>query len=609
MSRRLDDRHRVGDSGIPEGGYEAVKIDIAAAMTDSQAFFPADFGNYGGLFIRLAWHCNGSYRESDGRGGCDGGRIRFDPERSWPDNANLDKALDILAPIKEKYGASLSWGDLIVLAGNTAIEQMGGPKMGFCGGRIDDPDGSNSLILGPSPQQEELSPCQSIGEQGKCQSPLGPSTVGLIYVDPEGPVDAMGDPVASGRDIRNIFARMGFDDRTSVALIGGGHAFGKAHGACANPPCGEGMEQGIGNNTFTSGLEGEWTTNPTVWDNQFFNNLFDYDWQLILGPGGHLQWKPVQEDAPDIMMFTSDLALAEDPLYEPISRDFAANQTALDEAFALAWYHLMSGDMGPASRCIGTDVLPPQPFQNPLPAAPTELPDYVPVRSMIQQLIDEDSDNIAAFTQLALGCASTFRETDYRGGCNGARIRFSPELDWPSNDGASDTLDTLQIVKDAFPKVSFSDLIVLAGQTAIEAAGGERLAFCGGRVDADNADGSDILAPRTYAVGLITIRDDMQVKGLSQGEGVALFAAPKDGSTILSNQYFVDLKIANGVGYSEAEKALLQEEFAPIVDLYIVDEGFFLKEFASAFHHLMTADRFDGPFANACASVDTPTVV
>jgi len=574
---------RSGDGGIPEGGYDAVKADIALAMVDSQDFFPADFAppigpSYGGLFIRLAWHCNGSYRRSDGRGGCDGGRIRFDPEMSWPDNANLNQALKVLQPIKDKYGSSLSWGDLIVLAGTTAIEEMGGPKMGFCGGRIDDPDGSQSLLLGPSKEQEELSPCLSIGMQGKCQSPLGPTVMGDIYVDPEGPIDAKGDALASGEDIRDVFARMGFDDRTTVALIGGGHTFGKAHGACLNPPCGEGSDQGIGQNTFTSGFEGSWTTNPTTWDNQFFNNLYTYDWHQVTGPGGKLQWEPAT--GPDIMMLTIDLALMEDPIYGPTSMEYAQNQTALDNDFASSWYQLMHGDMGPPTRCLGDDALPPQPWQQTLPPPPVELPNYAPIRAKVQDMINSDPSKISAFTQLALGCANTFRETDYRGGCNGARVRFSPEINWPYNSGAEATLDVLEDVKMTYPEVSYSDLIVLAGQTAIESAGGNAVSFCGGRVDADNADGSDILAPRTYATPYITVRDDMQVKGLSYREGVALGAAPKNGTNTLSNQFFVDLKAGNG-NFTDNEKALLEGEFAPIVDLYIRDNGLFLSEFAT----------------------------
>lgn len=351
---------RTGDGGVPSGGFAAVKADLKALLTNSQAFWPADFSttvgaNYGGLFIRLAWHCSGSYRESDGRGGCDGGRIRFNPELSWPDNANLDKARKLLEPIKKKYGSSLSWGDLIVLSGTTAIEANGGTILGFCGGRIDDADGSNSLKLGPSPEQEEIGPCLNLTPslQGNCLSVngtvLGPTTVGLIYVNPAGPVNFTGNPLASGADVRKAFARMGFNDTESVALIGGGHAFGKAHGACPSPPCGN----GIGNNTFTSGFEGQWTDQPTTWSNDYFNNLFDFTWTNITGPGGKLQWTPSTNNgtkAPDIFMLTTDIALSRDILYKPISHRYAGNLDALTTDFAAAWYRLTSSDMGPSTR-------------------------------------------------------------------------------------------------------------------------------------------------------------------------------------------------------------------------------------------------------------------
>jgi len=555
--------------------------------------------------IRLAWHCSGSYRESDGRGGCDGGRIRFDPELNWDDNANLNNALKILEPIKEKFGSKLSWGDLVVLAGNTAIEEMGGPIFGFCGGRIDDPDGANSLILGPSDIQEQISPCVSIGEQGRCMSPLGPTTVGLIYVNPAGPVGNESMPKASGADIRQAFTRMGFNDRESVALIGGGHAFGKCHGACASPPCGTGDLEGIGNNTFTSGFEGAWTTRPATWTNEYFNNLFDFNWTVGTGPGGSPQWAPDGEGSPDIMMLTTDIALSEDETYKPISKEYAADLSSLENDFKKAWYRLTTGDMGPPARCLGDETPEAQPWQNVLPAPPTDLLDYVPIRSEIQSLIDSKNTNLPAFAKLAWNCASTFRETDYRGGCNGARIRFEPESDWESNAGASDAISTLKPVKVKYPDVSYADLIVLAGQTAIEAAGGKPMKFCAGRTDASNGDGSDILAPRIYPDTVISIEDDMHVKGLTLRQGTALFAVPT-GAT-LSNKYFEDLVADNG-SFTDEEKALLQEPFKPIVDEYIADNDVFLMEFEAAWTTMMTADRFDGPTRNSCTGVDHATL-
>jgi catalase-peroxidase len=609
--RSLNSNERMGDGGIPEGGYAAVRAEIAKVLTDSKPFFPADFAppvgpNYGGLFIRLAWHCSGSYRESDGRGGCDGGRIRFDPELNWPDNANLNQALRVLEPVKDMFGSTLSWGDLIVLAGDTAIQEMGGPTLGFCGGRIDDEDGANSLILGPSDVQEKLTPCVSIGQQGRCQSPLGPTTVGLIYVNPAGPEGAKGDPAASGLDIRDAFSRMGFSDRETVALIGGGHAFGKCHGACADPPCGRGTDlEGIGPNTFTSGFEGAWTTIPTTWSNMYFNNLFDYNWNITTGPGGALQWEP--ENGPDIMMLTSDIALSVDPIYQPISEEYASNLNVLEDDFAAAWYRLTSADMGSPARCLGDDVPEPQFWQDSFPAYAETVPDFVPIRTSIQSLIDEDSSNIAAFANLAWGCASSFRETDYRGGCNGGRIRFSPEKDWPMNAGASATLAILEAVKT--DEISSADLIVLAGQTAVEAAGGNPMAFCGARVDSDSGEGSAIYAPTDYAMAddnYLLLQDKCFKMGLTNEQCTATFAVPTSGST-LSNAYFVALKADDG-DFSEIEQSLLLGDFAPIVDSCIDDNEKFLAVFADAWTQMMSADRYMGPGGNYCKGTSHPTL-
>jgi catalase-peroxidase len=615
QQRRLNPNERNGDGGVPAGGYAAVRAEISKVLSEPQAFWPADEvpppsdANYGGFIIRLAWHCAGSYRNSDGRGGCDGGRIRFPPESTWPDNGNLDMALKLLEPVKDKFGESLSWGDLIILAGNTVIEEMGGKILGFCGGRIDDPDGSQSVILGPSEIQEALAPCQSIGEQGQCAAPLGPTTVGLIYVNPAGPVGNQGDPLASGEDIRSTFARMGFDDREVVSLVGGGHAFGKAHGACTEPPCGSGDLMGKGPNTFTSGFEGAWTTTPTVWTNQFFTNLFAFNWELGTGAGGRPQWFPV--DGPDITMLTTDMALAEDPDYKVISQEYAADIGKLEDDFALSWYRLTTADMGPFARCLGDEVPPAQPWQYELPTAPTSKPDYVPVRWAIQDLIDKDSENIAAFAKLAWNCAATFRETDYRGGCNGARIRFSPEKDWASNAGSAAALATLESVKSEFDDVSYADLIVLAGQTAVEAAGGEKMDFCGGRVDAADGAGSHGLEPRVYPNPFISIQDNFEVKGLTDEEGVAITAAIKYIGKTLSNQFFVNLQAESGVSVqriSEEEMALLQGDLGIIVEKFASDEDAFLAALADGWTKMMTADRFDGPSENLCGGVNDHTI-
>lgn len=601
---------RTGDGGVPDGGYAAVRAEIEKVLVTSQDFFPADFGNYAGLMIRLAWHCSGSYRASDGRGGCDGGRIRFDPELNWDDNANLNQALKLLEPVKAKFGSKLSWGDLIVLAGNTAISSTGGPILGFCGGRIDDADGSNSLKLGPSPEQEAIAPCKSIDQDGKCQSPLGPTTVGLIYVNPAGPIGKEGDTVASGADIREAFSRMGFNDTETVALVGGGHAYGKCHGACSDPPCGT----GIGPDTFTSGFEGQWTSTPTVWSNEYFHNMFDFNWTLQTGPGGNIQYAPDTTTRSSsalsrVLMLTADLGLRDDPAYRPISESFKNDITVLENAFQHAWYRLTTADMGPVSRCIGDEVPDPQPFQVPLPPSPDVEPDYIMIRSAIQTLIEDDPDtNTAAFVNLAYRCASTYRDTDYRGGCNGARIRFEPESSWPSNVGTADALSTLEPIIIEYPDISYSDLIVLAGQTAIESAGGKSMSFCGGRVDALDGSGSINLEPRTYTPALVSIRDDMQVKGLSAREGVALAARPTTSTAKLSNQFFVDLLAAGaGSNFSEEEQALLEGEFKPIVEEYAANNDLFLDEFASAWTKMMIADRFNRPSNNVCDSLSHAT--
>jgi len=358
---------------------EAVKADIVKVLTDSKDCWPADFGNYGPFFIRLAWHCSGSYRKSDGKGGCAGGRQRFEPEASWPDNTNLDKARALLVPIKEKYGAGLSWGDLFALAGTTALRSMGTPIKQFCFGRVDECDGTASLELGPSPEQEKVAPCAI---NGKCEKPLGSTTVGLIYLNPEGPVaknETTGswapnpDPKLSVHDIRDSFERMEHDDRGTVALIGGGHAFGKSHGPCPNGPgdapkdvysrnetgqipwpglCGSGK----GHDTFTSGFEGPWTTNPLKWDNEFYKHLLTRQWEKFIGPGGHYQWRmknPMTEDESKLLRLTSDIALLEDEKYLAIVKEFAEDMSTFDAAFDEAWTKLVTkgGSWSPERKC------------------------------------------------------------------------------------------------------------------------------------------------------------------------------------------------------------------------------------------------------------------
>lgn len=593
-----------GDGGVPPGGYRTVMDDLKAIMQDTKDFWPADFaqvdapGHYGGLFIRLAWHCSGSYRQSDGRGGCDGGRIRFSPERTWMDNGNLDKALELLEPIKDKYGSSLSWGDLVILAGNAAIESMGGPVLGFCGGRIDSPDGSESIFLGPSPEQEAIAPC---AVNGACDGTLGPTTLGLIYVNPEGPM-ANPDPVASSSDVRSSFGRMGMNDTETVALVGGGHAFGKCHGACLKPPCGDGK----GINTYTSGFEGSWSTQPTTWTNEYFQNLFNYNWSKVDGPGGHVQWAP--EDGPNIIMLTADLALINDGSYRNTAELFSQDISELEKQFMHAWYKLTTADMGPATRCLGDLVPEPQPFQNTLPAPPATLPDYEEIENDIVALIESDPSNAAKFAHLAFSCASTYRATDHRGGCNGARIRFSPEKDWSYNRGAASVLAILQPIYEKYASMglSWADLIVLAGVEANEYAGAGDLGFCGGRTDADDGAGSVGLAPRYYMPLNVSLNDDAQVKGLSAAEYVALMARLSDNSIssnntakdFISNEFFANL--LNGTG-TPTELALLDvPSFAEHVQHFAADEEGFMEVFRAAWTKLMNADRYE-PGGNLCA--------
>lgn len=373
------------DEAVRNLDLEAVKADIEKVLTDSKECWPADFGNYGPFFVRLAWHCSGSYRNTDGKGGCAGGRQRFEPERSWDDNTNLDKARALLVPIKQKYGDGLSWGDLFTLAGTTALRSMGTPIKQFCVGRVDSCDGTDSLDLGPTPEQEKKTPCAL---NGKCKKPLGTTTVGLIYLNPEGPIaqDATTgvwapnpDPKLSALDVRDTFGRMDHDDRETVALIGGGHAFGKCHGACPkgagkspkevfnHPHNGEIPWQGLcgtgkGNDTVTSGFEGPWTTKPLYWDNEFYTKLVGHQWEKFKGPGGHWQWRikyPTNTEDARLLRLTSDMALLADPGYLSIVEEFAYNITAFDQVFDIAWTKLITkGGSWSGERKCDSGVFP-----------------------------------------------------------------------------------------------------------------------------------------------------------------------------------------------------------------------------------------------------------
>ena len=518
---------------------EAVKQDLYALMTDSRGWWPADYGHYGPLFIRMAWHSAGTYRIHDGRGGARSGTQRFAPLNSWPDNANLDKARRLLWPIKKKYGRKISWADLMILAGNCALESMGFKTFGFAGGREDVWEPEEDIYWGP--ETEWLGDERYSGDR-ELDNPLGAVQMGLIYVNPEGP-NANPDPLAAAHDIRETFRRMAMDDEETVALIAGGHTFGKCHGAgdaaCVGPePEAAGIEEqglgwtskhasGRGADAITSGLEGAWTSNPTAWDNGFFDMLFGYEWELTKSPAGAWQWTAkdvVDKDlAPEsngsgkrvpTIMATTDLSLRMDPVYEPISRRFHENPDEFAEAFAKAWYKLTHRDMGPYSCCLGPLVPDePQIWQDPVPAVDHELIEAEDIALLKKEILDQGL-SIQELVRAAWASASTFRGTDRRGGANGARIRLSPQKDWDANDPEelSKVLSSLLAVREHFNKaqttgkcVSLADLIVLGGCAAVEkaaeAAGySVNLPFSPGRTDATeeqtDAAAFDVLEPK-----------------------------------------------------------------------------------------------------------------
>ncbi len=506
---------------------KVVKADIESLMTTSQDWWPADYGHYGPFFIRMAWHSAGTYRTTDGRGGGGAGMQRFAPLNSWPDNTNLDKARLLLWPIKKKYGQKLSWADLMILAGNCALESMGFKTFGFAGGREDVWEPQEDVYWGN--EREWLGDKRYTGDRN-LENPLAAVQMGLIYVNPEGP-NGNPDPIASARDIRETFARMAMNDEETVALIAGGHTFGKTHGAAdpgkyvgKEPAAADITEQGQGwKNTFgagngvhtiTSGLEGAWTTTPTKWSNNYFENLFGYEWELTKSPAGAHQWKPkagagagTVPDAHDAsikhapMMLTTDIALRLDPAYGPISKRFYENPDQFADAFARAWFKLTHRDMGPRSRYYGAEV-PSEVliWQDPLPAANYAAIDHKDVE-ILKTKIATAGLSISQLVATAWSSASTFRGSDKRGGANGGRIRLAPQKYWAANNPTqlSKVLDALEAIQKDFnasnaPKqVSIADLIVLAGGVGIEMAaknaGKEiKVPFTAGRVDATEAD-------------------------------------------------------------------------------------------------------------------------
>jgi catalase-peroxidase len=523
---------------------KAIKKDIFELMTTSQDWWPADYGHYGPLFIRMAWHSAGTYRISDGRGGAGSGSQRFAPLNSWPDNGNLDKARFLLWPIKQKYGSQISWADLMILSGNCALESMGFKTFGFAGGREDIWEAEQEIYWGSEMEWLATSdkPKSRYTGDRNLENPLAAVQMGLIYVNPEGP-DGNPDPLASAKDIRETFARMAMNDEETVALIAGGHTFGKSHGAAnatnvGREPEGASIEEqgmgwknsfasGKGGHTITSGIEGAWKPNPTTWDNGYFETLLRFDWKLTKSPAGAHQWIPTDESAATLVedahdstkrhapvMTTADLALKMDPVYEPISRRFFENFDAFQDAFARAWFKLTHRDMGPIARYLGAEVPKEELiWQDPIPTVKHELINAADITDLKNKLINSGL-TVSELVSTAWASAATFRGSDKRGGANGARIRFSPQINWEVNNPIQlkKVLAKLESIQKGFndaqsanKKVSIADIIVLGGCAAIEKAaknGGHNIAvpFTAGRADATLAqtdvDSFAVLEPK-----------------------------------------------------------------------------------------------------------------
>ena len=596
---------------------KAVKQDIVDLMTNSQDWWPADYGHYGPFFIRMAWHSAGTYRTTDGRGGAGAGMLRFAPLNSWPDNTNLDKARLLLWPIKKKYGQKLSWADLMILAGNCALESMGFKTFGFAGGREDMWEPQEDVYWGN--EREWLGDKRYTGDR-ELENPLAAVQMGLIYVNPEGP-NGNPDPIASAKDIRETFARMAMNDEETVALIAGGHTFGKTHGAAdpnqyvsKEPAAATIEEQGTGwKNTFgtgngvytiTSGLEGAWTTTPTQWSNNYFENLYKYEWELVKSPAGAHQWKPkagagagTVPDAHDSSithaptMLTTDLALILDPAYAPISKRFYENPDQFADAFARAWFKLTHRDMGPRARYVGPEV-PAEVllWQDPIPAVNYKLIDASDMEALKAKVLASGL-TVSELVSAAWASASTFRGSDKRGGANGARIRLAPQKYWAVNNPAqlSKVLDALESIQKAFnasatggKQISMADLIVLAGAAAIEKAAKDggvavNVPFTPGRADASQdetdvasfavlepiADGfRNYIKPRTLVSAEEMLIDKAQLLTLTAPEMTVLFGGMRVLNTnfdqshhgvftktpgVLTNDYFVNLIDYNNV--------------------------------------------------------------
>ena len=648
--------------------YESLKKDLNDLMTDSQDWWPADYGHYGPFFIRMTWHAAGTYRTADGRGGGGTGAQRFAPLNSWPDNGNLDKARRLLWPIKQKYGKQISWADLLILAGNVAIESMGGKTFGFSGGRPDIWAPEEDIHWGA--EKEWLANERYSGERDLA-NPLGAVQMGLIYVNPQGP-DGNPDPLASAVDIRETFGRMAMNDEETVALVAGGHTFGKGHGAgpeesVGTEPEGAPLEQmgfgwtsshasGKGSDTITSGFEGAWTANPTQWDNGYFDLLFKYEWELVDTPAGAKVWHAINPDESDLapdaedaskkvptMMTTADMALREDPSYREISKRFHENPDEFADAFARAWFKLLHRDMGPKVRYMGPEVPDEELiWQDPVPSGSSDY-DVDLVKSKI---LGSDL-TIQEMIETAWASASTYRNSDMRGGANGARIRLAPQKDWEANKP-----EQLEKVLDIYSKiseetgVSIADIIVLAGNAGIEKASGKSVPFTPGRGDASqeqtdiesfevlepvsdgfrnyhksglNAPAEEFLLDKAQLLGLTApeltvLYGGMRSLGISTND-YGLFTESKD---VLSNDFFdtlLDMSVEwkpNGTGNSyeafnrvsgDKERSATRTDLVfgsnsqlrALAEVYASHDGNekFVDDFILAWNKVMNADRFD----------------
>ena len=648
--------------------YESLKKDLNDLMTDSQDWWPADYGHYGPFFIRMTWHAAGTYRTADGRGGGGTGAQRFAPLNSWPDNGNLDKARRLLWPIKQKYGKQISWADLLILAGNVAIESMGGKTFGFSGGRPDIWAPEEDIHWGA--EKEWLANERYSGERDLA-NPLGAVQMGLIYVNPQGP-DGNPDPLASAVDIRETFGRMAMNDEETVALVAGGHTFGKGHGAgpeesVGTEPEGAPIEQmgfgwtsshasGKGSDTITSGFEGAWTANPTQWDNGYFDLLFKYEWELVDTPAGAKVWHAINPDESDLapdaedaskkvptMMTTADMALREDPSYREISKRFHENPEEFADAFARAWFKLLHRDMGPKVRYMGPEVPDEELiWQDPVPSGSS---DYDV--DLVKTKILESDLTIQEMVETAWASASTYRNSDMRGGANGARIRLAPQNNWEANKP-----EQLEKVLDVYSKiseetgVSIADIIVLAGNAGIEKASGKNVPFTPGRGDASqeqtDVESFEVLEPvsdgfRNYHKSGLNapaeefLLDKAQLLGLTAPELTVLYGGMRslgistndyglftENKDVLSNDFFdtlLDMSVEwkpNGTGNSyeafnrvsgDKERSATRTDLVfgsnsqlrALAEVYASHDGNekFVDDFILAWNKVMNADRFD----------------